>query len=122
MKRTFTRFVIYSVAILSAQLLVHYLTTKVPNYRHPGRPYLSTLIRMGLIVAVFYPFFLMSRGVMEWFVRVYVDRTKKLTTGWWRGMITCFVLAILLLMAAYAQFWYGRNLFADAWNAIVNLF
>jgi len=122
MKRTFTRFVVFSVAILSAELVVQYLNSMVPRYRVPWHPYGTTLLRMGFIIAVFYPCFLVCEAVMERFVKFYVRKSKKLTTGWWRGMITCFTIALLLLLWGFAKVWYGRNLFADAWNTLAGLF
>ncbi len=122
MKRTFTKFVIFSVAILSAELLVQYLTTLIPNVESPGSPYYSALLRMGLIITIFYPCFLIFEGVMESVARSYVKNTKKLTTGWWRGMIIGFTLAILLLLWGYAFVWYQRNLVMDVWDWIIGFF
>ncbi len=122
MKRTFTRFVVFSVAILSAELLVQYLTTRMPNYGQPGRPYYSTLIRMALIVAVFYPSFLIVVGVMERVAKMYVKKTKKVANGWWRGMIICYTVALLLLLWGFAKVWYGRSLFTDVWYNVAAWF
>lgn len=122
MKRTFTRFVVFSVAILSAELLVQYLTKQLPSYRRPGQPYYSTLIRMSLVVAVFYPCFLIVSGVMEEVAKTYVKNTKKITSGWWRGMIICYTLALILLLWGFAYVWYHRNLFMDVWNTLMSWF
>jgi hypothetical protein len=118
MKRTFTRFVVISVAILSAELLVQYLTTQMPSFTRPGQPYYSSLMRMALIVAVFYPSFLIVSDIMERVAKMYVKKTKKVANGWWRGMIVCYTIALLLLLWGFAKVWYGQDLFMDIWHTL----
>ncbi len=112
-KRKFTRFVVLALAILSAELLVQYLTNLLVSDITRRNPYINTLIRMGLILLVLYPSFLFLKDLMRDFAKWYVKKTKDVAGSWWQGIMLGTAGALTVLVWGYAKIWYGRYLFQD---------
>lgn len=107
--RKFTRYAVFIIAILSAELLVEYLMTFLPDFESARQPYLSTLTGMAVTVFIFYP----AYTIMEKFTRratdKYVKTSRKMSRSRFKGIFLGFLLALFLLFMGYANLWYNKN-------------
>ena len=109
MFRTFFRFAVTTITILTVELLVTWITGYMVSFRHRFDPYTFTLIAMGIITVVFYPLFALLHEWVNVLSRRIV-RSGSSVAGKFLGMLLVFLLCFGVLFYFYLKMWYGIEL------------
>jgi len=109
MYRKLFRFAAMTVTILSANLLTSTLNNYFITFKHHVRPVTFTIIGMIVTVLIFYPLFV---KLEEWVEQISVDILKRgrTTFGKYAGLISAFIVCLLVLTWFYAKMWYRIDL------------
>ena len=107
--RKLTRYVILIFTILLADIIKELVLHLIGLEKDAHHPYSSTLIGMGIIVAVFYPMFTIMEKALEYITESYVKTTKGATGGSIKGLMIAFSVGFLVLYSAYLKVWFNIN-------------
>jgi len=109
MSRTFFRFAVTTLTILTVELLVTWITGYLVSFRSRFDPYTFTLISMGIITAVFYPLFTKIHGWINALSKKII-KSGKSVGGKFVGMLLAFLVCFGILFYFYLKMWYGISL------------
>jgi hypothetical protein len=100
------RFVVTTLTILTANLLTTVLSDYMVSYKYSTKPIIFTFIGMIIIVVVFYPLFIKLEKWVEDF-SVKIVKSGKTQAGKYIGLVSTFIVGILILIYFYAKLWYN---------------
>jgi hypothetical protein len=100
-----SRFIITAITILTANLLTNAISNYLINYKNHYKPFVFTLIGMGVIIVIFYPLFI---KLEDWVKNISVRVVKSFNSlaGKYLGLILSFLACMLILFYFYAKMWY----------------
>jgi hypothetical protein len=104
------RFVVFTLTILTANLLSDFLSNYLVSFKNHYKPIPFTLLAMGVIVIIFYP----SLQILDHWIAKFsknIVETGKSLAGKYFGLLLAFIIALLILMYLYLQVWYDKNIF-----------
>ena len=103
------RFVVMTLTILTANLLTNSIGNYVAGYKSHYKPLVFTFIGMAIIVLILYPLF---SKLEEWVksVSVRVVKSGKSLGGRYFGLISVFVIGLVILSYFYGRIWYHINI------------
>jgi phosphotransferase system glucose/maltose/N-acetylglucosamine-specific IIC component len=104
------RFMVFTLTILTANLLSDFLSNYLVSFKHRYPPVLFTLMAMTIIVIIFYPTIQILDHWIGKFSKNVVETGKSLA-GKYMGLLLAFLIALLILTYCYLQVWYDINIF-----------
>lgn len=104
------RFVVFTITILTANVLSEFLTEYLISFKGLYRPITFSLMAMGVIVLIFYPAFLVLE---QWIAKLSFNivKTGKSLAGKYTGLFIAFFVSLLVLTYLYVKVWYDINIF-----------
>jgi hypothetical protein len=108
--RKIFRFMVFTLTILTANLLSDFLSNYLVSFKHYYRPIPFTLLAMFVIVIIFYPSLEILNHWIGRFSKNVVDTGRSLA-GKYFGLFLAFFIALLILTYFYLQVWYDINIF-----------
>ena len=116
-KRKFTKYAIYSIAVLSATLINQYLITFIKQYINM-HGYLLVLADMLVIILIFTPAFALVSKYTKKMSAVYLKTSKKISNnknGTWIGLLA----AIGVLFVLFALLRHNIDIVADLKRMVI---
>jgi len=110
MNKRLIKFVVFTITILTANLLSDYAGDFLTSYKYQYKPLTFTLIAMGVITLIFYPLF----EFLEKWVGIFskrIVREGKNFVGPNLGLLLVFLISMTVLTFLYVKQWYGINIF-----------
>jgi hypothetical protein len=104
------KFVVFTITILTANLLGDFLSDYLTSFKQLYRPIGFTLMAMFVIVLIFYPAF----EILEMWINklsMNIVKTGKSYAGKYTGLFLAFFVSLLVLTALYVKMWYNINIF-----------
>jgi hypothetical protein len=105
MYRFLFRFVVTTIAILTANLLTTAISDYMVTFKNTAGPLTFTLIGMAIIVIVFYPLFVKLEDWVTGF-SVKLVKSGKSLAGKYLGLFFVFIVCLFILLYFYARMWY----------------
>jgi len=99
--RTQTKYVIYTITVLTAALLSIYIESIITEYI-PEKSYLTVIIDMILIIAVFIPVIAIIEKVIKKAASSYVGTAKNVSGNSKAGVYLAFFIALIILFVLFA--------------------
>jgi hypothetical protein len=115
MYRFLFRFTVMTISVLSAQLLVTWITGYVMQWKHLGSPYVSTLAGMGLVTLVLFPLFAKLQDWVDAGSKKIVNKGRSMG-GRYLGLLLSFLLCLAVLFYFYLKMWFGLDLVGELMN------
>ncbi|MFN8256905.1 MAG: hypothetical protein U0W24_14515 [Bacteroidales bacterium] len=108
MNRYLVKFTVFTLTILTANLLGDIASDFLTSYKADLKPFVFTLLAMTVIVAIFYPLF---EYLDKWILKLTkrAVREGKSLAGRNTGIILVFTVSILILVYFYMKQWYGLD-------------
>lgn len=116
-KRKFTKYAIYSIAVLSATLINQYLITFIKQYINM-HGYLLVLADMLIIILIFAPAFSLVSKYTKKMSAAYLKTSKKVSNnknGTWIGLL----VALSVLFVLFALLRHHIDVVADLKSMVV---
>lgn len=110
MNKYFVKFVVFTITILTANLLGDYASDFLTSFKHHYKPLTFTLLAMSVITVIFFPLF-------EFLDKTIIRLSKKAVkesrsfAGQYLGLISLFIVSMIILTFFYVKQWYGINIF-----------
>lgn len=115
MNRNLIKFVVFTISILTANLLSDYAGEFLTSFKHHYKPLTFTLIAMGVITLIFYPLFEFLEKWMSKASKRAVNAGKSYV-GPYIGLFMVFMVSMTILTHLYVKLWYGINIFTYLFN------
>jgi hypothetical protein len=103
------RIVVFTITILTANLLSELLTDYLVSFKNYYRPLIFSLMAMGIIVLIFYPAF----QILDYWIKkmsTNVVKTGSTLSGKYSGLVLAFILSVAILSFFYIKMWYDINI------------
>lgn len=110
MKKYLVKLVVFTISILTANLIGDYISDFLTSYKNHYKPLTFTLIAMAVIVIIFYPLFEFLDKWINTFSKKVVQKGKSFA-GQYLGLFFVFFISICILTYFYVIHWYGINIF-----------
>ena len=108
--RKFTTWVIFCLTVLAADLLAEIAIHWIGRYTHSNNPYKSAAIGMAVAIIVFFPAFQLIDMIVKKSAKKYVSKTRQAAGGGFYGLLSAFVIGLLVLYGFYLKVKFGINL------------
>ena len=110
MTKLLIKFVVFTITILTANLLGDYAGSFLTSFKSQYKPLTFTLIAMGVIVIIFYPLFdFLEDWVTKFSNKVVKEGGKSIGPNF--ALIMVFLIAMMVLTFFYARLYYEINIF-----------
>jgi hypothetical protein len=109
MNRYFVKFVVFTITILTANLLGDYASDFLTSFKYQYKPLTFTLLAMSVITAIFYPLFeFLDKSINKLSKRAVKE--SRSFAGRYFGLIMLFIISMTILTFFYVKQWYGINI------------
>ncbi len=107
----FPRYAVYILTILIANYLSEIFFEHLNQFKE--RNYLTVLLGMGIIVAVYVPLFGFLEKYLKKASKSYMSGSKSIAKNSKQGMLIGFGVGFLVLFYLYAKLWFKLDLVTD---------
>ncbi len=108
--RKIFKFVVFTLTILTANLFTDFIGNYLDSFKKLYPPFWFTLLKMGIIVIIFYPSFQILEHWIGKFSKNVIETGKSLA-GKYTGLLLAFVICMIVLIYCYLQVLYDINVF-----------
>jgi uncharacterized protein YacL len=116
--RNLTKFFVFILTLFIAEIV----STIAKNYLniHTGsnNPYKLTAIKMGIIIAIYYPVFTLLSRLSEILSKHFFKKTKTVLVGGIPGLIIAFLIGLAICYGIFLKLWYHINVFEVMWRKL----
>lgn len=122
MNKYLIKFVVFTITILTANLLSDYAGNFLTSFKSHYKPLVFTIIGMATITIIFYPLFEYLDKWINKLTKKAISKSKSFT-GQYVGLLLFFLVSMIVLIYFYVKMWYGINIFQYLFKGnFLNLF
>jgi hypothetical protein len=110
MNKYLVKFVVFSITILTANIIGDYAGNFLTSYKYQYKPLTFTVLAMIVIALIYYPLFEFLDKWINILSKKVVKKGKSFA-GQYFGLFLVFTISMVILIFFYVKEWYGINIF-----------